>query len=101
MYENGNDGGAAHGIPIELISRETGIQINSVDDVVNNYDEIYIFINSLSKHRRNTDTVVYNWFKEVKPIFFDTQYGHIINNTYTENPKHWTCSITRLVISQV
>jgi hypothetical protein len=89
VYENGDDGGIAHGIPIELISQETGIQINSVDDVVNNYNKIYIFINSLTKHRKNTDTVVHNWFKETKPIFFNTQYWHIINSTYDENPDHY------------
>jgi hypothetical protein len=88
-YENGNDGGSAHGIPIGLISQETGIQINSVDDVVNNYDEIYIFINSLTKYRKNTDTVVHNWFKEVKPIFFNTQYWYIINSSCAENPDHY------------
>jgi hypothetical protein len=88
-YENGNDGGSSHGIPIKLISQETGIQINSVDDVVNNYDEIYVFINSLAKYRTNNDIVGYNWFKEAKPIFFNTQYWHIINNTYAEDPDHY------------
>jgi hypothetical protein len=88
-YENGDDRGASHGIPIELIGQETGIQINSVDDVVNNYDKIHIFIDSLTKRRKNSDAVVHNWFKEVKPIFFNTQYWHIINNTYEENPDHY------------
>jgi hypothetical protein len=89
IYENGDDMGISHGIPIKLISQETNIQLNSVDDVINNYDEIYIFINSLSKYRKNADAGVSNWFKETKPIFFNNQYWHIINSTYIENPDHY------------
>lgn len=40
---------AVGGIPIDLISQETGIEINSVIDVINNYDKIYSFIDSLTK----------------------------------------------------
>jgi len=90
-------------IPIDFVSKNIGIPLNSVDDVIKNYDLIYNFLNSFTKlediediDKRNDiagywpDTELANkWLEYAREIKVDNADCSILNVTQDVVPKYY------------
>jgi hypothetical protein len=90
------------GIPIDFIAKNVGIQLNSVDDVIENYDLIFTFTDSLAKladiDNINVKNEIisgleysyslggYRLINHIQPIITDEDKWYILNVTYDEVP---------------
>jgi hypothetical protein len=90
------------GIPIDFIAINIGVQINSVSDVIENYDLIFNFTDSLTKLADIDDIDVkneiisgleysyslggYRLIKHIQPIITGEDKWYILNVTYDEVP---------------
>ena len=99
---SGNQYNRWKGIPIDFIAKNIDIQLNSVDDVIKNYDLIFSFIDSLTKIEDMDDIELknqiisgleyayyiarYGWVKYIQPIITDEGEWYILNITQDEVP---------------
>jgi hypothetical protein len=97
-------------IPIDFVAKNINIPLNSVEDVIENYDIIYNFLNSftkiediedidkrheIAKYWSNTD-LAYKWVTDVQPIKVDNIDYRILNVTQDAVPnfrKFWRIEI--------
>jgi hypothetical protein len=90
-------------LPIDFIAKNIDIPLNSVDDVIENYDLIYNFTNSFTKlenieiDTRNEIISKYSeypklggvWIKFVKPVKIGNDDCYILNVTRDAAPKYY------------
>jgi hypothetical protein len=96
------------GFPVDFISKNINIQLKSVFDVINNYDLIFNFTNSLTKLAdieylldiNQKDEMIRGleysysismrwWGEYVKPIIIDEDKWYILNITHNEIPNDY------------
>jgi hypothetical protein len=86
-------------IPIDFVAKNIDIPLNSVEDVIENYDLIYNFLNSFTKIEDIADAdtrakylsytnLGYIWLKYVQPIKVDNADCYILNVTQDAVPKY-------------
>jgi hypothetical protein len=93
-------------LPIDFIANNIGVQLNSVDDIIENYDLIYDFTNSLTKLENIKKLLTidqeneiknylerglgfYWWRKFVQPITVGNDKRYILNITQDDDPKDY------------
>jgi hypothetical protein len=92
--------------PIDFIANNIGVQLNSVDDVIENYNLIYDFTNSLTKledikklltieqeneikNRLERGLGFFWWGRFVQPITAGDDKWYILNITQDDDPKDY------------
>jgi hypothetical protein len=94
------------GLKIDFIADNIGVQLNSVDDVIENYDLIYEFTNTFKKlgeiekiltidQKNEIDSLLerglgfYWWRKYVQPITAGDDRWYILNFTQKDDPENY------------